>query len=259
MPGGAVAFCGKALFVVRTQGAGLDQQTVRALAHEAFGAWTMVRADAAWAEAAVPHEPMRRFLVEVGVPVEMMLFAVEERFLRPAVTVAQLATEEPDWWDAETVSGHEDAIALGEEPNGGWFVVDPRTGQVDLIGDGGAESQSSSLAIFVYCLAYFEKHRRLDGVTLDRVEPFDTAAEAGYELLRHFSQVDPAAFEGIDAPSWADGGRGELDTGHAWEWMADGFADGLYADWGWSDTSLRYFAQQGIDPAEREPLRPNED
>ncbi|NUS16953.1 MAG: hypothetical protein HOY69_37085 [Streptomyces sp.] len=235
---------------------GMDQQTVRALAHEAFGEWTMVRADAGWAKGAVPHEPTRRFLVEVGLPVQTTLFDIDEAFHTSPLTLPLVAAQRSTWWDEETVAQHSDGIALGREPNGGYFVLDPTSGRVDLVGDNGtAGFQSSDVAVFVYLLAYFETHRTLDGVPLDDVEPFEAAAEAAYEMLRHFSQVDPRAFEGVEAPPWDEAEGGELDLGHAWEWMADGFADGLYGDWTWSSEALDYFAAKGIDPSARKPLR----
>lgn len=235
---------------------GLDLQEVRAQAHEAFGEWTMVRADAGWAKGAVAHEPTRRFLVEVGLPVETPLFTVDEDFHVRPLTLPAVARERSVWWDDEILAAHSEGIVLGQEPiGGGCFVLDPRSGRVDLLGDAGAAFQSSGLAVFVHLLAYFETHRTLDGVALDDVEPFEVAAGAAYEMLRHFSQADPQGFAGIDAPPWDEAEGDELDSGHAWEWIADGFADGLYADWTWSPDTLDYFAAQGIDPAARKPLR----
>jgi len=200
-------------------------------------------------------------LVEVGVPIQTNIFTAEEAyFVTPTLptvltTVGVAAEEAPDWLSSDKLAEYRDWILLGSEANSLEFVVDPKSGRVDFIGDNGGEFQSSSLAIFVYSLAYFETHRRLDGVVLDFVEPDELAFEANYEMLRHLSLVDPPAFEGVNAPPYAEAEGGELDLDHAWEWIADGFADCLFRDWAWSPDALRYFAERGIDPQTREPRR----
>ncbi len=238
----------------------LALDTVRERAHEAFGEWTMVRADAEWATAAVSHEPTRRMLVEVGLPVETNIFTIDDAFFVLPTTIGALAVEHPDWWGSDQVAAYRNWIALGCEANAARFVLDPESGRVHFLVLGGdGILQSSTLAIFVYALAHFETRRHLDGVPLDDVEPFERAAEANYETFRHLSLVDPPAFEGVSPPPWAESQGGELDLGHSWEWIADGFADGLFSDWTWSDKALRYFATRGIDPQTREPRRTQAD
>jgi hypothetical protein len=232
---------------------GLD--AVRELTCKAFGEWTMVRTDAEWAATAVSHEQTRRMLVEVGLPVETNIFTTDDAFFVRPTTMGAWAIDHPDRWGSDGFAAYRDWIVLGREVNGGRFVVDPGSGRVDFLDGGDGMLQSSTLAIFVYALAYFETRRRLDGVLLDDVEPMDLAFEANYETFRHLSLVDPPAFQGVNAPPWAEAQGGELDLGHAWEWIADGFADGLFSDWTWSNKALRYFAARGIDPRTREPRR----
>lgn len=221
----------------------IDQSEVGALAAESFGAWTMVRADKAWAQKCVPHEPTRRFLTEVGLPVQARLFDLSPEFHTTPLDIVEFLRRPPypETLTPEFIASYGRLIYLAFFPELGAFL-DPDTGRVyTFIGWDVAHLLNSSVADFLYFLAYVEKHRSVDGVLVGDLE---TAAcyEAGAAITAHLTAVDAAAFE---------------DQGGIWGGLLDdGFALGTFDDWKWNKASVAHFLRIGVNPTALEPRRP---
>lgn len=221
----------------------VDLSVAADLAAESFGDWTMVRADEAWARQSVPHEPTRRALTEVGLPLQAPLFDLSADFATAPLDMVEYHRRAPypETLTAEFTAQYGRFVRLGFIPDLGAFL-DPDTGQVHgFIGWDESYLLNSGVAEFVYFLAYIEKHRRLDGVLLAKLE-----TRAGYDeaerICAHLATVDPAAFE---------------DPDNVWtNWVGDGFAIGLFDDWAWHRASVDYFIEHGVNPTALEPRRP---
>lgn len=221
----------------------VDQSVVRTLAAESFGAWAMVRADEAWAQESVPHEPTRELLTQVGLPVQSKMFDLSPEFLTAPLDMLEFHRRAPY---PETLTPEFSAncgrfIHLGYIPDLGAFL-DPDTGRVyGFVGWDVPYLLSSAVAEFVYFLAYLEKRSRVDGMPLDSLEA-RTGHEAVTEISTHLAAVDAAAFENPNS-AWAG-------------WLGDGFALGLFDDWSWNRASVDYFLRLGVNPTVLEPRRP---
>lgn len=221
----------------------VDLSEVAALAAESFGAWTMVRADEAWARRAVPHEPTRRMLTEVGLPIQTKLFDLSPEFgTRPLdmLEFHERATY-PETLTAEFAASCGRFIRLGHIPDLGAFL-DPVTGRVyGFAGWDVPRQMNGGVAEFVYFHAYIEKHRRVDGVPLGELET-GTGYAAAARIAAHLATIDAAAVENADS-AWSG-------------WLDDGFGIGLFGDWDWNRAAVDYFLRLGLDPTVREPRRP---
>lgn len=209
----------------------LDQQTVQELADQAFGRWAMAVPSEEWlSTSGVTHQPTLDFLRAVGVPVQARIYDDGTFVSRPATKRGSF-------------------VEFGYSANCDAIYLDPQTGVIH--GFFGDVTKSyvycSSVAHLVYFAAYWELHGKLNGVWLDEVDEDeeDAAYDAADAIGRHFAEIDPGA--NTKSP-------GEEDT--LWESIAsDGFASGLFAEWGWSGTSIEYFRQRGIDPLAMTPYR----
>jgi hypothetical protein len=216
---------------------------VRALAAEAFGSWTRVRVDEDRARRTVPHEPTRRMLTEVGLPVQTNLFDLSPEFSTGPLDMVEFQKRArfPVTFTPEFVASRGHYLDLGFIPDNGAYL-DPVTGKVyGFVGWDLPYLLNSGLAEFLYFHAYIEKHRRVDGVPLDDFDT-DTGYEAAARIIAHLATIDAAAVQGEDS---------------AWEgWLDDGFSIGLFTDWNWSQASVDHFLRLGVDPTALEPRRP---
>ena len=221
----------------------VDLSEVGALAAESFGAWAMVRADAAWARRAVPHEPTRRMLTEVGLPIQTKLFDLSPEFGTGPLDMLEFHKRAtyPETLTPEFVANCGRFIHLGYIPDLGAFL-DPVTGRVyGFVGWDVPHQMNSGVAEFVYFHAYIEKHRRVDGVPLDGLDT-GTGYEAAARIAAHLATIDAPAVENADG-AWAG-------------WLDDGFSIGLFGDWDWNRASVDYFLRLGVNPTILEPRRP---
>lgn len=224
----------------------VERDTLQALLVRAFGDWTLCRVDADRARDAIAHQPTRTLLTEVGVPVQGPGFALDRSFSagRPR-TLADFVRARPGGdpgWESARTRGH--LFVLGPLGDLGSALLDPATGQVLGFESSDAEPfpVNSGLGALLYCLAYVEVHRRVNGVLLDGLE-----SEAGYaaaaRIAGHLADIDPRAFADPEENVWRI-------------WIEDGFAIGLFYDWRWERGAVDYFLAHGIDPTTREPYRP---
>lgn len=221
----------------------VDLSEVAALAAEAFGAWTMARVDEDWARRTVPHEPTRRMLTEVGLPVQTILFDLSPEFSTGPLDIVESNRRSrwPQAFTPEFVANRGHFLDLGFIPDNGAYL-DSSTGKVyGFLGWDDPFVMNVGLAEFLYFHAYVEKHRRVGGVPLDELET-DAGYEAAARIITHLATIDAAAVQGGDS---------------AWEgWLDDGFGIGLFSDWDWSQASVDYFLRLGVDATVLEPRRP---
>lgn len=222
------------------------RDTLQSLLVHAFGDWTMCQAKAEWVRDAIAHEPTRRILSEVGIPVQGPGFALDAGFrLGQVRTLANFVEAVPGGVDRSWAATREygNLIALGSLNDLDIAFLDPSTGRV--LGFETPDTEpftiNNGLEELLLCLAYVEVHRREDGTLLDDLEP-----EAGYaaaaEIAAYLATVDPPAFADRDESAWQI-------------WIEDGFATGLFQDWRWDSGVVEYFLARGIDPTRREPRR----
>ena len=231
----------------------LDQSLVLPLVEVAFGRWAMVVPDEEWLRrAAIDHEPTLEFLRTIGLPLQCPIWSAEPALTEPPETLSDLlsrpdAREEPD---PEFLARYGGLVWIGYGAADEAVYLDPHTGIVHGLADYASAPfvYNSSVSHVVYFAAYFEIHRKIDGLTLDDMVGEDLADEAfaaAEAISSHFAEIDPAACEPPDDNLWTDV-------------LVDGFAAGIFLEWAWDRSSVEYFVSRGINPTVLQPRRPLE-
>jgi hypothetical protein len=232
----------------------VSNDQVRGEAVAVFGEWAMCRVEAAGVVEAIAHEPSRRFLAEVGVPLQGPFFELDADFLVRPKTFAEYAFErrvqpgEPGGVSLETLAAWGRQLLLGDsDSDAGELWLDPDTGAVRCFVTDWNDPPclvNSGLAELVASVALVERQRFVDGVPLDDLQ--DDEDEDPYEVLEaiveQLAELDPPAFECCD--------MGALWAG----WLDDPIASGGL-DWEWSPAAAEFLRARGIEPTEREPRR----
>ncbi|MFJ9692839.1 SUKH-4 family immunity protein [Kitasatospora sp. NPDC101183] len=198
---------------------------MRGKAVTAFGDWAMCRLESAEVGGGIGHEPTRRFLEEVGVPLRAPFFQFDVEFLDRPVVLGEYASEAAGEWGRLLRIGHSaDSESLWLDPESGVVRCFPLGWEkVPSVVNGG-------VAELVTFLAEIERQRFHKGVPLDELEDDELAYELLEEMTEQLMDLDPAAFEG-ESP-WG----GWLDDPLAW--------GGL--EWEWDSEAEEFLKERGI-------------
>ncbi|MEV5571673.1 SUKH-4 family immunity protein [Spirillospora sp. NPDC052269] len=227
----------------------LSDDEIRTQAVAAFGDWTLCRVEEQAVLSTIAHEPTRRFLAEVGLPVQGPFFEFDTDFLvRPSTFREQAADDEPGGQRAKMLAEWGHLLDIGDSGDEDLWL-DPNSGAVHVFifgWDAPPCLVNSTLSQYVAALALIERQRFIDGVPLEELDDDDSAYDRLEAIVEQLEESDPSAFDACE-------------HGAPWSgWLDDPIASGGL-DWEWSEEALDYFRARGIDPAEREPRRPTDD
>ncbi|NUP48514.1 MAG: hypothetical protein HOW97_14575 [Catenulispora sp.] len=241
----------------------VELEDVRELAGRAFGEWALRKLDPEWTTERISHEPTRRLVTELGLPIQgpahySLMMSEDSRWPtvrdffadnRPEVLETRMCTEFGHYLFFADLNGEN--VFLDPESGGVyWFPGPHETAKNVLVNSGVAE--------FLTFLAQIEINRVTEPIEAlrdsdeDVEEEYDRALRSILDgIVNGVRNVDPAAFP---ADPEDDGG---LDTfWYPWllKWGDDDFA---FDSWSWNRHAAEYFAAHGIDDlAEREPRHP---
>jgi hypothetical protein len=228
----------------------LETEDVREMAWRAFGEWALHKVDPKWAAERIAHEPARRLLTDLGLPVQGPAYfslslredgtyaAVRDYFAAhsPEVLQTRLCTE----------FGH--YLILGEL-NGEDIVLDPESGRLYWL-RGPHESVerilvNSGVAEFLAFLSQIEIHRVVDG------HPFEIYREGSEE---EYAEALRAVLKGIifgvkelDRPVFPPRDNPEGFESFWYPWLIEHADEDLAFDsWNWGRVADDYFAARGI-------------
>lgn len=243
----------------------LELEDVRGLVWRAFGEWALYKFDPDWAAERIAHEPTRRLVTELGLPIQGPAdYSLEMREDRPWITVrdyfadprhnnAVLDTPVGTEYGHFLVFANLNAQTIYLDPESGrlyGFLGPYEVGQLVLV--------NSGLAEFLTFLAQIEINRvtepleELRDSDEDNEEEYESALQSILDgIVGGVRNVDPAAF-----PPDPDNDGGLETFWYPWllKWADDDFA---FDPWDWNRHSAEHFAAQGIDDlAEREPRHP---
>ncbi|MGA5818055.1 SUKH-4 family immunity protein [Kitasatospora sp. NPDC094028] len=242
----------------------METEDVRELTRRAFGEWALRRVDPGWAAERIAHEPTRRLVTELGLPVQGPGFfsphlhedrhwpTIRERFeaCAPESLGTRLCTEFGHYLYFCDFNGED----IHLDPESGrlyWFRGLHDTVERLLVNSGVAE--------FLTFLALIEIHRVVDGRPFEDFregteEEYATALRSVLKgVVFGVRDVDRAVFPPRGA---AEGAERFESFWHPWliEYADD---DQAFDSWAWDRHSAEYFAARGIhDLADREPRHP---
>ncbi|MFC5185839.1 SUKH-4 family immunity protein [Actinomadura harenae] len=225
----------------------LSDDEVREQAIAAFGDWALCQVEEQAVLAAIAHEPTRRFLAEVGLPVQASFFSLDTDFLvRPSSFPEHVADGDHAPVKALAEWGH--LLIIGDS-GAETLWLDPNSGAVLVFITGWDDPPclvNSTLSHYVAALAHIEQQRFIDGIPLEDLEDSEPAYDRLEEIVEHLKQSDPSAFD-------------DCEHGAPWDgWLDDPLAWGGL-DWKWEEHAMEYFRARGIDPTTRTPHHPTED
>ncbi|NUR57496.1 MAG: hypothetical protein HOV87_02110 [Catenulispora sp.] len=242
----------------------LETEDVRELVWRAFGEWALRKVDPEWAAERITHEPTRRLVTELGLPLQgpayySLILHEDQRY--PTVR-EYFAANKPEVLETRTCTefGH---YLFFADVNGEDIYLAPESGRLYSL-EGLHDSVkpvlvNSGVGEFLTFLAQIELNRA-NAPLEDLRDGDEETGEADYDralrsildgIVAGVRDVDPDAF-----PSDPDNDEGLETFWYPWllKWADDDFA---FDPWSWNRHSAEYFAAHGIDDlAEREPRHP---
>ena len=238
----------------------LEVEDVRELVWRAFGEWALHKIDPEWAAERIAHEPTRRLVTELGLPIQgPAYYSLSLREDRRYPTIREyFAANNPDVLETRTCTefGH---FLYFADINGEDVHLDPESGRLYwLLGRHEtvkAVPVNSGVGEFLFFLAQIEINRVVDGL------PFEIFRKGGEE---EYARALRTVLKGVifavrDVDRAVVPPPGDEDFQSFWfPWLIEHADEDLAFDsWSWDRRSVEYFTARGIhDLAEREPRHP---